>query len=345
MKRIFGLILSALLIFSLSSCKTEVIKVDKIYVEKESTEIDSSNAIKSSCAITRDSLTFSGTVIDYDSNDGAFYIISYSELGAISSKNNVKVYSETGDYYNGRIVGVDSKNSMSLVKVNAPKESFSVVKAKNSITPGEDVFTVSTPLSIINSNYKSCINSVTAGIISGIGPCTFTTSATMNPCSYGGGVYDYSGNFLGILYDKDYSSVEGRLNNEGMTHAILAEYVYKSYEDMKSLGDVKRTSLGITVVQWHKGLENLTDYDVKVPDYDYTYVAITEVVDVGNSHGNLQRYDLIDYINGVKVYANTDISVFINYAKVGDTLNFKIKRYNDRTLSFDDLNVDVVLSK
>ena len=43
------------------------------------------------------------------------------------------------------------------------------------------------------------------------------------------------------------------------------------------------------------------------------------------------------------LYCNDDISVFIRYAKIGDTLKFKIKRYNGST--FDVLDVDVVLIK
>lgn len=347
MKRLLAAVLALVSVLCLSACKDNVVEIDKIYQEPENEIQNCNNAIKSSCAISRSDVTFSGTVIDYDSKEGAYYIISYSELGSISLlKNNVEVYPDASeDYYSGKIIGLDSKNSLSLVKVNAPAGTFSVVNKKDGLTLAEDVFTVSTPLALNNNTNYYRINSITSGIISRIDSYSFQTSAPMNTSSYGGGVYDYSGNFIGILVDKTYSSVLLNQYVEGTTNAIMAKYVYKSYEDMKSSKEVKRTSLGITVTQWHKGLESVLGYTVNVPDYDYTYVVVTDVDSDGNCNGKFQKNDLIDYINGVKVYSNTDLGVFIHYAKIGDTLNFKIKRYNSKTNSFSDIDVDVVLIK
>lgn len=345
MKKILTILLVLISALSLSSCMSSPINIDKIYKEPEEEIINYADALKSSCAISRSDVTFSGTVIDYDSKEGSYYIISYSKLGRLSFlKNNVNVYPDSSEkYYEGKIVGLDAKNSLSLVKVNAPAGTFSVVNAKNDLILAENVFTVSTPLSLDSSTNFSRINTVTGGIVSKINSCDFLTCAPMNSSSYGGGVYDSEGQFLGILVNKIYSDIEGDQYIEGMTTAIQAEYVYKSYIDMKSDGEVKRSSLGITVTQWHEGLDSVLDVKVQVPDYDYTYVAITDVDSNGNSYGKLKKTDLIDYINDVKIYCNDDISVFIRYAKIGDTLKFKIKRYNGST--FDVLDVDVVLIK
>lgn len=347
MKKIY-LIISLLIISLLTSCNssTTIVGIDIVYYDNLNEVVDY-KGIDSSCALynnkTKD--TYSGVVIEKE--DDNYYIISSAYLGEIDDK--VIFYSSKFKIDGGLIIGVDSKNGLSLIKLNTNYE-LDCINIASSITKGESIYSVSTPLGI-NNDDNSRVNQINKGIISRIDSYYINIDCSLNENSYGCGIYNNVGNLVGIMIDKVYSDTLNSYYVQGMSYAIYTEYLLKSYEDMKKYGDITRPQFGITVMEYHKtiidiytslypneGYENL-----KAPSDDRTYIIIKEVVEDSNAYNILNSGDIILTVNNIDIYHTNDISSIINFSNINDTININILRYDDLASDFIEYTYNIYL--
>lgn len=343
----FYFILVLFVLFILTSCNvnTQIIGIDIVYKD-ESFEQINYNGLKSSCALynIKTKEAYSATIIENKNND--YYIISSSYLGNINDK--VSLFTEEYNIDGGNIIGLDSKNGLSLIKINTTLE-LECVTIANSVTKGETIYTVSTPLGIKNN--ESSINQINRGIVSRISSYYINIDSSLNETSYGCGIYNKDGNLLGIMIDKVYSDLNTSYYVQGMSYAICNEYLIKSYQDMKEYGEITRPQLGITVLEYHKSVIDMytslypgEGYEkLHVPDDDRTYIIIKEIEEGSNAYNILNKGDVIISINNEDVYHTTDISSIINFSNINDTINLTISRYDEQSETFIEYNYNICL--
>lgn len=180
------------------------------------------------------------------------------------------------------------------------------------------------------------------------------SDASLNSSSYGCGFYNQNGALLGIFTSKIDSDLKEKEYIQGMSSALKMEYVMKSYNQMKTSGEVKRTTIGITVTEYHKSLNDLQAQmypseiysKIKVPDLERVYCVVLNVDSKKNNvDGLIEAGDIIISCNDEEIIHNSDISKVLSFAQIGDKLTFKIKRYNSQTKVFDDFVRVITLTK
>lgn len=358
MKKIFGILITFILLI-LTSCKNQEIEINKVIEATNqynaSEVVDAYGKVeKYSCAVaygTRTSLIsisydnyYSGTVVSKDNNE--YYIITYNEL--LNSKTNqyrfsvsdkVKVYSNAKSEFDGTIVGVDTKNLLALIYLNSStfnKEAASF--STSSYTKGENVISCTTQLNL------ESINSISKGVLSRYSGYQIQTDCTVNPSSFGGGIYNLNGELLGIVTGKNYSSKSDKEYIQGMTFATMSKYVSKSVDDMLSQKTVKRSTFGISSIQYNDIVVSGSEYQFPLPTNDKAYMVIFAVEDDGNAkRAGLQPGDIVVSIDNIPTNVQADLAASIHFACVGDTLSFSILRYSEANESFSDLTISVLL--
>lgn len=347
MKRII-ISLGLIIICLLTSCSTTNNKqINIVYNNYVSEEINYEKGISSSFCVASKEEIFSGTIIEY--SKGIYYALSTSNLGKIN--DSVSIVLDDTKSIDGKITGIDTKNGMSLIEFSGSETLFTIPTQTTERKKGDCVYTVSTPLSSTDSHF---CNSVTKGCLSRMSSIYISTDASVNSSSFGGGLYNKDGYLLGIIVSKIYSDVEEGSFVQGSSTVLKIEYAMKSFEQMKKAGEPKRTQLGITVTEYHKAANDVlaqiypTDYysKIKVPDFDRVYCVVIDIDKLKNNVGTLiKQGDIILECNSVEIIHNEDLSSVLNFLQKGDTLTFKIMRYDEESNSFEQHSVPIILLK
>lgn len=343
------LLLPTLLLASCNLSNSNSKEINNVYNDQFTEDVNYNKGILSSFAAynqANDSI-FSGTIIEYTNNK--YYGISSSDLGSLNDA--ITIYSSDKNL-NAKVIGLDSKNKLSLLEIDALSDVFSIPTITNDYQKGEALYTVSTPIS--GNKDELPLNSVSKGVLSRVDSLYLATDASLNSSSYGGGFYDKDGSLLAIFTSKIDTDTKEEEYVQGMSSGLMMKYVMKSYEQMKQNGEVKRALLGITVTDYHKSVIDLQAKmypneiysKIKVPDLDRVYCVVLNVDEkTNNVEGKIKAGDIIIECNGEEVIHNSDISKVVSFAQIGDKVTVKIKRYNSQTNEFDDLIEVITLAK
>lgn len=347
-KKILSFILLPIIFLTSCNLSNNQNEINIIYKDESEESIDYDKGLKSSFAVENEETeTYSGTIIEYINNK--YYGLSSSTLGNINT--SVIVYNEIKSY-EAKIVGIDTKNNLSLIEFSGDSSDFLVPTIEYEYVKGEVLYTVSTPLS--RSKDEVPLNSITKGYLSRVDSIYLASDASLNSSSYGGGFYNQNGSLLGIFTSKIDSDLKEEEYIQGMASALKMQYAMVSYNQMQAYGEIKRTTLGITVTEYHKSLNDLQAQmypteiysKIKVPDLERVYCVVLNVDSKKNNVDNLiEAGDIIISCNDEEIIHSSDISKVLSFAQIGDKLTFKIKRYNSQTEAFDDLVCIITLTK
>ena len=128
--------------------------------------------------------------------------------------------------------------------------------------------------------------------------------AAINPGNSGGGLFNANGELVGIVNAKSTGN-----NIEGIGFAIPANDAYRLSSDIINYGYVRKPYIGIVC--------STVGNRISVYSLEKGY---------NDGENGLQQGDIIVSINGHKVTSASDISYYVGKAKIGDTLDFGIKR-------------------
>lgn len=148
----------------------------------------------------------SGVIIDSDG-----YIITNYHV--IENANSVNVKLHNGDSYDAEIIGGDSENDIAVLKVDSNKK-LTAAKYGNSdqLIVGELAVVIGNPLGALGGTVTSGIISAKdrSVTIDGQKRNLLQTDASINPGNSGGGLFNSSGQLVGIVCAKSSGSdVEG----------------------------------------------------------------------------------------------------------------------------------------
>lgn len=249
----------------------------------------------------------SGVIV---SSDG--YIVTNNHV--IDSATSITVRTSDGEEYSATLVGTDSQTDLAVIKIDAANLTPATVSDSDKISVGDLAVAIGNPLGEFGGT-------VTDGIISAkdrditIDGQTMTllqTSAAVNPGNSGGGLFNSSGNLVGIVNAKSSGS-----DIEGLAFAIPSNTMVNIVDEIIDNGYVTgRVQIGIQIVDV-ADLATASMYGVSEPG---VYVASSSL------ENGLQAGDLIISINGKDIKSSSDISDLIENKSVGDKITLVIKR-------------------
>ena len=298
-----------------------------VYTNKESSDIKSAidtaydSVVRVECDIVEEGFftQSSGTAFGSGviiSEDG--YIITNHHV--IDGARNVKIYLTNDEEYEAKIVGSDEKSDIAVLKIEASGLPYAAFADSDTIEVGDDAIAIGNPLG-------SGI-SVTTGIISAVhreividneAMNLLQTNAQINSGNSGGGLFNISGQLIGIVNAKTSSSSSG-VSVEGLGYAIPSNTALRIANAIIEDGYVKdRPTLGVTVTQVTEGMQGFEPG-----------LYVTEIQeDSPASKAGLQTYDRIIRFNGVDIESYTTLSAELNDLSVGDTVDITVIRNNE----------------
>lgn len=256
----------------------------------------------------------SGVII---SNDG--YIITNEHV--ISGADTITVRLTSGVEYAATLIAADEYADIAVVKI-APTEGLPKATFGNSdaLKVGQSVVAIGNPLGSLGGT-------VTEGIISAlnrsvtVGDVTMTllqTSAAINPGNSGGGLFNSSGELIGIVNAKSSGS-----GIEGLAFAIPANTALDVAKQLIEKGYVEgRPDAGLNLVlvndRYTAMMNGLSSLGVYVSSTSKTY------------DGALQSKDLIYSVNGDLLKSISQFNQIVQEHDVGDTLEIVYYRGNEK---------------
>ena len=257
----------------------------------------------------------SGVII---SSDG--YILTCAHV--VDGASSITVTIDDKDY-TATLVGEDTTSDVAVIKIDATGLTPATVGDSDNLKVGQSVMAVGNPLGELGGT-------VTGGMISALnrsvtiqGSSSVNTmsliqmDASVSPGNSGGGLFNMSGELIGIVNAKSSSS-----DAEGLGFAIPINDAIKVAQELLENGYVTgRPYLGITYL----GVEDAqTAAQLGVNAYG---VYVVEVVKGGPAErAGLQSGDRIVSIDGTEIASKDDLGTLMQKHAAGDTLSITIAR-------------------
>jgi serine protease Do len=173
------------------------------------------------------------------SDDG--YVVTNDHV--VQEGQTLTVILDDGTEYNAKVIGVDDKTDLALLKVDADRKFTYVKFAEAPVRVGDWVVAVGNPFGLGGT--------VTAGIVSangrqiGAGPYDdfIQIDAAVNRGNSGGPAFNFKGEVIGI--NTAIFSPSG--GNVGIAFAIPAHMASRVIDDLKDHGSVVRGWLGVQI--------------------------------------------------------------------------------------------------
>ena len=254
----------------------------------------------------------SGVII---SEDG--YIVTNNHV--IEDAKKITVILNNGESYAATLVGTDELTDIAVIKIEESGLTPAVYGSSDDLKVGDFALAVGNPLGELGGT-------VTDGIISAlerevsidsVKMTLLQTNAAINPGNSGGGLFNASGELVGIVNAKAAGE-----DIEGLGFAIPIDIAKPVIQDIINYGYVTgRVQAGIQILDV-LDYETAFQYRVsKLGPYIYTVIEGSDAERAG-----LKQGDLITHINDTLVYESGDIIAIISDCEIGDTITFTVER-------------------
>ncbi len=254
----------------------------------------------------------SGVIITTDG-----YIVTNHHV--IDGATNIKVTLSDGKSYPATLKGSDAKADLAVIKIDATDLQPAAYGKFEEITLAETVIAVGNPLGEL-------AGTVTSGILSALDREITVENTTMrllqtdtaiNPGNSGGGLFNTSGQLIGVVNAKSAGE-----EIEGLGFAIPIDTVEKVVEDLITHGYVKgRVEPGITYVEIS---DSMTAMMYRVNELGLYISAVAEGSDAAKA--GFKPGDYVVSVDGTKVSKAAEATAIVDKKAVGDTVSFVIKR-------------------
>ncbi|MFI4894726.1 MAG: DegQ family serine endoprotease [Steroidobacterales bacterium] len=256
----------------------------------------------------------SGFIISADG-----YILTNAHVVNNASKITVKLTDRRE--FEGRVIGVDERTDVAVIKINA-KGNLPVVRIGDSskLRPGQWVLAIGSPFGFENS--------VTAGVVSatarsnvgegGNGYVPFIQSdVAVNPGNSGGPLFNLEGEVVGIN-SQIYSRSGGY---EGISFAIPIDVANNVAEQLVKNGHVSRGRIGVTI-------QEVTAATAENFGLDRPRGAAVASVESGGpaDKAGIEPLDIILSVNGRPVDTSDQLPPMIAEIKPGQAASLEVWR-------------------
>ena len=254
------------------------------------------------------------------------YILTNNHIAEDSVKNTVTTLQ--GKEYEAKVVGLDPKTDLALLKIEAKDLPFAALGDSSLVRVGEWVLAIGNPLGMEHT--------VTAGIVSAKGrqlsPGSdggradslmptyqdfIQTDAAINRGNSGGPLVNMRGEVIGI--NSNILTPSG--GNVGIGFAIPSNMAKKVVAQLKDKGKVTRGRLGVV-------MQNVTDGMRKQFDIKAAKGAIITTVEPDGpaDKAGFKQYDVIVELNGQPIEDSNDLKFKIADIEPGNKISVKVIR-------------------
>ncbi len=268
----------------------------------------------------------SGVIISYDSASNLGYIVTNFHVIEGADKVTVRIKNSDSYYdYTAQYIAGSPAEDIAVLSVNTNSDHklkpATVTKDSSKLTVGQQVVAIGNPLGQLGGT-------VTDGIISALDReiivenypmVLLQTNAAINPGNSGGGLFNMSGELIGIVNAK-----QSDTGIEGLGFAIPSNVVYTAIKDLLELGYISgRTTLGIQVYYGRLGMQqglfvtNIGQTSLRLNDR-ITKIGNTEISSLASYYVALRRLNIGD-------------SVEVRYVRNGAESKITVKVQEDTT--------------
>ena len=245
------------------------------------------------------------------------YIVTNHHV--IDGATNINVRLADGTEYKAKLIGSDAKSDLAVLKVEAEELSPAAFGESEGVKVGDTVVAVGNPLGKLGGT-------VTRGIISALDRAITIDNITMNllqtdtainPGNSGGGMFNTSGQLVGVINAKSAGE-----EIEGLGFAIPIDTAKKVIEDLIQLGYVSgRVDPGFVFVEIN---DSMTAMMYRVSELGL-YISETESGSDSQKAG-FKSGDLVVSVEGEKVKTEAEANAIIDRKSVGDAVTIVVKR-------------------
>lgn len=222
----------------------------------------------------------------------------------ISQADEIEVQTADNKKYKAKVVGVDEKTDIAVIRVKADKDlPFVALGDDKTLRPGDWVMAIGNPFGLEHT--------VTVGVVSAVGRAVgggpyarfIQTDASINPGNSGGPLFNIKGEVIGI-------NTMMYAGGQGIGFAIPIDLAKGMLPDLVEKGSVTRGWLGVAIQEITPELAK--SFNLK----DEKGALIAEVF-AGSPAANagIQRGDVVIEFNGKEIKESYDLSQYVGEVK------------------------------
>ena len=254
----------------------------------------------------------SGFIISADG-----YILTNAHV--VESARNVIVYLTDKRQFQAKVIGVDQRTDVALVKISAKDLPVAIIGDPEKLEVGDWVVAIGSPFGFTNS--------VTQGIVSAKGRALpeeayvpfIQTDVPVNPGNSGGPLFNLKGEVVGI------NSIIFSHTGEyiGLSFAIPIDLAMKVKDELLKHGKVRRGRLGVAVQDVDERLAE--SFGLSKPSG-----ALVSSVDAGGPAAlvGIEPGDIILKVEGKDVAGSADVSRVVADTEPGKSVKLEIWHRN-----------------
>ncbi|UCG77323.1 MAG: DegQ family serine endoprotease [Nitrospirota bacterium] len=253
----------------------------------------------------------SGVIVSVDG-----YIIT--NFHVVEDANEIKVTLVDKAVYKGKVIGVDPKTDIAVVKIEASDLPAVSWGDSESLQVGEFILAIGNPFGLNNT--------VTMGIISAVGRANvgiadyedfIQTDAAINPGNSGGPLVNVSGELIGIN-----TAIFSRSGGyQGIGFAVPSNMAKAVFGQLVEKGKVIRGWIGVSIQDLN--MELASNFGLS----NTKGALVSDVIEGGPAEAaGIRRGDIISSFNGKVVENVSTLRNMVAQSKIGSTHGIKIIR-------------------
>ncbi len=240
----------------------------------------------------------------------------------VQGANKVEVTLHNGDVYKASIVGADQSNDIAVIKIDAKDLTTATIGDSSKVAVGDLAVAIGNPLGQLGGTATSGIISALDRTLS-IEGTTLTllqTDAAINGGNSGGGLFNGSGELIGIVESK-----ASAVGVEGLAFALPINTVSGIINDMIENGGSSQgassTTPAVGVVISEVSEENAQYYGL-----DSAGVYIAQVTGENAIKAGFKEQDRIISLDGKEITTSSEFISLVRKHKIGDTVTIVVSR-------------------
>lgn len=261
----------------------------------------------------------SGIIMNADEG----YVVTNDHIYETISNAKFLITLRNGTEFKADFVSGDSRNDISILKIQNPQGLTAATFSTENATVGEEVLAIGMSAGLSGTITQGIVSAVDRRVRSGSYSEKFIqTTAAINPGNSGGALVNMSGKVIGITSSKYVDA-----NIEGICFAIPTTRALGVIEQLQKNGKVTgRAKLGITYTAITTVSAELNNLPTGLLLQNISNES--ELSDKGFSKG-----DVITRINGQKITTDSQVLDIIDAAKAGDSVTLSIYKASSKTTS------------
>jgi serine protease Do len=226
--------------------------------------------------------------------------------------------------YTAKVIGVDTKSDIAIIKINANNLPTVKIGDSRDIKVGEWVLAIGAPFGFENSATAGIVSATGRTLDSGYVPF-IQTDVPINPGNSGGPLFNMEGQVIGIN-SQIYSRSGGYM---GVSFSIPIDVAMQVGQQLQTTGHVTRGRLGVVIQNVTQGLAD----SFGLPQPEGALVSNVEK-DGPAARAGIEPGDVILKLNGEALKDSNELPVRIASISPGTNVDLEIWRNHEtRTIS------------